>query len=35
MPRFPLSDGEIRDLAEFLRWADKMDLQGWPPNDAG
>ena len=35
MPRFHLSDQEIRDLAEFLRFADKMDLQGWPPNEAG
>jgi len=35
MPRFDLSDEQIRNLAEFLRWADKMDTQGWPPNDAG
>lgn len=35
MPRFHLTDRQIRDLAEFLRYADKMDLQGWPPNDAG
>jgi len=35
MPRFELSDADIRALSEFLRWADRMDLQGWPPNDAG
>lgn len=35
MPRFHLTDEEIRDLANFLIWADKTDLQGWPPNDAG
>ena len=21
--------------SSFLRWANKMDTQGWPPNDAG
>lgn len=35
MPAFGLSDDEYRDLSEFLRWTDKMDTQGWPPNDAG
>ena len=25
----------LAGLAEFLRWADHTDLQGWPPNDAG
>lgn len=35
MPHFNLTDKEIRGLAEFLRWADHTDLQGWPPNDAG
>lgn len=35
MPRFMLSDQEIRDLAEFLRWANKVKTQNWPPNDAG
>lgn len=35
MPNFKLTDEEIRDLAEFLRWADQTDTQGWPPNDAG
>ena len=35
MPQFNLSDEDIRGLAEFLRWADHTDTQGWPPNDAG
>jgi nitric oxide reductase subunit C len=35
MPRFMLSDEEIRDLSNFLIWADKTDTQNWPPNDAG
>ncbi|OYW55571.1 MAG: cytochrome C [Hyphomicrobium sp. 32-62-53] len=35
MPRFHLTDEEIRDLSNFLIWADKTDTKGWPPNDAG
>lgn len=35
MPRFHLSDDQIRDLANFLIWADKTDTQGWPPKDSG
>lgn len=35
MPRFKLSDEEIRGLSDFLIWADKTDTKGWPPNDAG
>ena len=35
MPRYELTDEEIRGLADFLRWADQTDTQGWPPNDAG
>ena len=35
MPRYELTDEDIRGLAEFLRWADQTDTQGWPPNDAG
>ncbi|WP_373236400.1 c-type cytochrome [Cohaesibacter celericrescens] len=35
MPNFKLTDEEIRALAEFLRWADHTDTQGWPPTDAG
>ena len=35
MPRFELTDDEIRDLTNFLIWTNKIDTQGWPPNDAG
>ena len=35
MPQFNLTPEETRALSEFLRWADQMDTQGWPPNDAG
>lgn len=35
MPQFNLSDEEIRDLAEFFRWVNTIDAQGWPPNEAG
>ena len=35
MPRFNLTEEETRGLADFLRWVDSIDAQGWPPNDAG
>ena len=35
MPGYDFTDEELRGLAEFLRWADQTDTQGWPPNDAG
>lgn len=35
MPFFDLTEEQTRGLAEFLRWADHTDLQGWPPTDAG
>jgi len=35
MPNFNLTDEEIRNLANFLIWTDKIDAQDWPPNDAG
>ena len=35
MPHFTISEEEMRGLAEFLRWADQTDTQGWPPTDAG
>ncbi len=35
MPLFELTEEETRGLAEFLRWADQTDTQGWPPNEAG
>ena len=35
MPQFNLSDAELNDLSEFLRWTSKIKTQKWPPNDAG
>lgn len=35
MPHFAITEEEMRALAEFLRWADQTDTQGWPPTDAG
>ena len=35
MPRFKLTDEQIRDLSNFLIWADKTDTKGWPPKDSG
>jgi len=35
MPYFEITDEEMEALAEFLRWADQTDTQGWPPTDAG
>ncbi|TYB85746.1 cytochrome c [Oceaniovalibus sp. ACAM 378] len=35
MPYFELSEEDTRGLAEFLRFADKTNKQGWPPTDAG
>ncbi|WP_310620602.1 c-type cytochrome [Flexibacterium corallicola] len=35
MPQFNLSDEEILNLTDFLIWTNKIDTQGWPPNEAG
>src|SRR6056297_2702494 len=35
MPHFEITEEEMRGLAEFLRWADQTDTQGWLPTDAG
>jgi nitric oxide reductase subunit C len=35
MPQFNLTDEQIRALAAFLLFVDKIDAQGWPPNEAG
>ncbi|HET6321624.1 MAG TPA: cytochrome c [Hyphomicrobium sp.] len=35
MPRFYLSDEDIRALSDFLIWADRTDRQGWPPKESG
>jgi len=35
MPQFNLTDQEINDLAEFLKWTAEMDVNNWPPNIEG
>ena len=35
MPQFNLSDKEVSDLAEFLKWTSKIDTNDWPPNREG
>lgn len=35
MPQFNLSDDEVNDLADFLRWTDSIKTQNWPPNKSG
>ena len=35
MPQFNLSDKEVDDLAEFLKWTSKIDTNDWPPNKEG
>ena len=35
MPYFEMTDQEVRDLTDFFLWVDRIDTQGWPPNDAG
>ncbi len=35
MPRFDLTDEQIRNLADFLIWTGNINSQGWPPNEAG
>jgi nitric oxide reductase subunit C len=35
MPQFNLSEQELNDLVDFLKWTSEIDTQGWPPNIAG
>ena len=35
MPQFNLTDQELNDLSEFLRWTSKIKTEKWPPNQAG
>ena len=35
MPQFHLTDEEIDDLAEFLKWTSEMNTNSWPPNIEG
>ena len=35
MPQFNLTDQELDDLIDFLKWTSEINTQNWPPNDAG
>lgn len=35
MPQFNLSDQQVDDMAEFLKWTSKIDDGNWPPNIEG
>jgi nitric oxide reductase subunit C len=31
MPNFKLSEQDLDNVIEFMRWSSEIDLQGWPP----
>ncbi|MCL2716565.1 MAG: cytochrome c [Alphaproteobacteria bacterium] len=35
MPHFNLSDSEVNDLIDFLKWTSTIKRQDWPPNAQG
>ncbi|MDH3354699.1 MAG: cytochrome c [Chromatiales bacterium] len=35
MPQFNLTDQQLDDLAEFLKWTSEIDTNNWPPNIQG
>jgi len=35
MPQFNLSEQQVDDLAQFLKWTSKIDTNNWPPNKEG
>ncbi|MDG4720447.1 MULTISPECIES: c-type cytochrome [Thalassospira] len=35
MPQFNLTDRELDELVDFLKWTSEIDTQNWPPNEAG
>jgi len=35
MPQFNLTDEELDDLAEFLKWTSEINTNNWPPNIQG
>ena len=35
MPQFNLTDRELDELVDFLKWTSEIDTQDWPPNEAG
>jgi nitric oxide reductase subunit C len=34
MPQFNLSEKDLDDVIDFLRWTSTVDTQGWPPQKA-
>ena len=35
MPQFDLTDQQLDDLVEFLKWTSKVNTENWPPNKEG
>ncbi|MFO1338591.1 MAG: c-type cytochrome [Burkholderiaceae bacterium] len=35
MPQFNLSQQQLDDLVEFLKWTGEVNTEGWPPNIEG
>ena len=35
MPQFNLTDGQLDDLVEFLKWSNDINAEKWPPNIEG
>ncbi len=35
MPQFHLTDAQLDDVVEFLRWTNGVDTEKWPPNIEG
>ena len=35
MPQFNLTDQELEDIAEFLKYSSEIDTHNWPPNIQG
>lgn len=35
MPQFHLTDQQLDDLVEFLKWTSQVDTEKWPPNVEG
>ena len=35
MPQFGLTDAQLDDLVEFLKWTNGIDTEKWPPNIEG
>jgi nitric oxide reductase subunit C len=35
MPQFNLSEKELDDLVDFLKWTSEIDTQNWPPKVSG